>query len=285
MGSRMDRYKDADSIPSRSSKNKALYTQVYNAYDEFENLVVPSNAKEITISDLRKEIISKEEPQEIDNHPEIIHETHDTPIDEDLEEYDINELINKAVSKNEDNDTNEDEPLANGSYLKKLKLDNRKTNIEQVKEMWENTTEEDDYEDESLLKTANLSLEILSDLKSDNGDGEVSEPVEEVDNSFYSTDYKFSKDDFEEEDSEETDEEEEDDNEEEEETEEIEKVEESTESTEEDSEEEDEDEEEEDDEEEEESTGKFFLKILLLIFGILLVIGLVIYFIMYFDRV
>ena len=46
MGSRMDKYdadkyEDNDEILSRSHKNKELYKQIYNAYDEFENLVVP----------------------------------------------------------------------------------------------------------------------------------------------------------------------------------------------------------------------------------------------------
>ena len=52
MGNRMDKYNDSnvDNIPKRSDRNKELYKQIYNAYDEFENLVVPSNAKEIDLS-------------------------------------------------------------------------------------------------------------------------------------------------------------------------------------------------------------------------------------------
>ena len=63
MSSRMDKYKNTreteEYIPTRSDKNKELYKQIYNAYDEFENLVVPSNAKEITPMELKKEITSR----------------------------------------------------------------------------------------------------------------------------------------------------------------------------------------------------------------------------------
>ena len=37
-----------------------------------------------------------------------------------------------------------------------------------TKEMYNEIKNDDSYEDESLLKTANLSLEILTDLKGDN---------------------------------------------------------------------------------------------------------------------
>ena len=57
MSSRMDKYKNTreteEYIPTRSDKNKELYKQIYNAYDEFENLVVPSNAREINPSELK----------------------------------------------------------------------------------------------------------------------------------------------------------------------------------------------------------------------------------------
>ena len=44
METRMDKYSNNSDIPKRSEKNKELYRQIYNAYDEFENLLVPSNA-------------------------------------------------------------------------------------------------------------------------------------------------------------------------------------------------------------------------------------------------
>ena len=115
----------------------------------------------------------------------------------------------------------------------------------------------DDEEDESLLKTANLSLEILSDLKSDNDATMVSAPIkneelpEDNENDFYSNNYKFSKKDFEDKEYKPDDEEEEED----------------------------------DDFQEPNSNGKFFFKVLLLIFGILLIAGVLFFIIKYLNKV
>lgn len=253
MSSRMEKYKNNhDSIPTRSSKNQELYTQIYNAYDEFENLVVPSNAKEITIGDLKKEITSREEYRDLadlrntkDNNKKTHEETPPKKtIDESI--YDINELIDKR-KKEVTKETEEKDTLTNGSYLKKLKLDNRKTNIEQVKEMYQDIeTDLEVEEEDSLLKTANLSLEILSDLKGDSEETSVRPPIKDSEvptkeeDTFYSKNYKFSKKDFERE------------------------------------KEKDEDEED-DDFTEDEGNGKLFFKVLFLTIGILLVLGLGIY--------
>lgn len=267
MSSRMDKYKNTreseEYIPTRSDKNKELYKQIYNAYDEFENLVVPSNAREINPNDLKKEITSRDEYQRQKEYSDITNTNNRIVRKEKILEhqkqeneiYDIKELLNKAV-------TNQDKPqlmehtLTNEDYLKKLKLDSNRTNIEQVKEMYEEIKEEQMEEDEGLLKTANLSLEILSDLKSDNDGTMVNPPIkkeelpDDDDSDFYSSKYKFSKKDFEDK---------------------------------KDKGNIDDDMEEFNDEDS--GNGKFFFKILLLIFGILLVLIVIIYLFNYFNRV
>ena len=269
MSSRMDKYKHEEDIPMRSNKNKALYRQIYNAYDEFENLIVPSNAREINPADLKKEITSREEYRERRDYEDISVKKDTTDKQairkeknvsnekKETEIYDINELINKAVTENKGPELIEP-TLSNGDYLKKLKLDSRKTNIEQVKEIYEDMREEALEEDESLLKTANLSLEILSDLKSDNDATKISAPIKEeelpkeiAEDDFYSSNYKFSKRDFE------------------------------NKSFEEDK----DDEEDTDIEESDKDSGKFFFKILLLIFGIALIVFILIHVISFFNRV
>ena len=263
----MDKYKQEkleDYIPTRSAKNKELYKQIYNAYDEFENLIVPPNAREINPQELKKEITSRQdyrkrkEYDDITNNGEQINNTivrKEKIIEEQKQEeeiYDINELLNKATAENKKPELIEP-TLANKDYLKKLKLDSRKTNIEQVKEMYEDLQEEAIMEDESLMKTANLSLEILSDLKGDGDKTNMVAPIKADEmpddtrqNDFYSNTYKFTKDDFEDE---------EDDDE--------------------------EDEEEEEDRYSDKGNSKFFFKIAMLIFGILLVVLILIYFIGY----
>lgn len=262
MSSRMDKYKNEDNIPTRSDKNKDLYKQIYNAYDEFENLIVPSNAREINPSDLKKEITSRQDYRKQKDLDDITNNNTNNSVirkekitleqKQEEEIYDINELLNKATSDSKKPELNT-QVLSNEDYLKRLKLDNRRTNIEQVKEMYDEIKEESIEEDESLMKTANLSLEILSDLKGDSDKTLVSAPIknEELPNDvkdadFYSNTYKFSKKDFEDKDNED------------------------------------------DDDEfnmEESGSGKFFFKILILIFGIILVILILVYFINYFNRV
>lgn len=259
----MDKYKNEENIPTRSGKNKDLYKQIYNAYDEFENLIVPSNAREINPSELKKEITSRQDyrkQKDLDDitnnntNNSVIRKEKITLEQEHTEEiYDINELLNKATNDNKKSELNT-QVLANDDYLKRLKLDNRRTNIEQVKEMYDEIKEESIEEDESLMKTANLSLEILSDLKGDSDKTLVSAPIknEELpndvkDTDFYSNTYKFSKKDFE-----------------------------------------DKDNDVEDDDDfymEDKGSGKFFFKILMLIFGIILIILILVYFINYFNRV
>lgn len=264
MGSRMDKYKDIDSscIPKRSDKNKELYKQIYNAYDEFENLVVPSNAKEIDLAGLKKEITSRDEYKKIKDYSDITNNkiVRKEMVQEEQKKenqiYDINELLNKAIKDNK----KEEETIptmSTDSYLKKLKLDDMRTNLDVVKEMYDDIKKETEEESEELLKTANLSLEILSDLKGDNDNTMIEAPIkdeflDEEDNQFYSNKYKFSKKDFEDKNNNNIDDNEED---------------------------------EEDFYDDNDGNGKFFFKILLLIFGFAIVVVIAIYLISYFNRV
>ena len=252
MGSRMDKYKNDSEIPKRSDKNKELYKQIYNAYDEFENLVVPSNVKEIDLSSLKREITTRDEYNDITNNKIVRKEKVLEEQKKENEIYDINELLNKAIK---DNKKEEDiaPMMSTDSYLKKLRLDDSKTNIDMVNELYDDIKKEVEEESESLLRTANLSLEILSDLKGDNDNTMIDAPIKdeyvpEENNQFYSNEYKFSKRDF---DDMETSDVKEDDFEE---------------------------------EESDSSHGKFFFKILLLIFGIVMISVIAIYLISYFNR-
>ena len=200
MGSRMDKYNntDMDDIPKRSDRNKELYKQIYNAYDEFENLVVPSNAKEIDLSTLKREISSRDEYKKIKDYGDI---TNNKIIRKEIvqeeqkkenEIYDINVLIKNAVMEDK-NDIEDVGANDADNYLKKLKLDEMAS--------LENDDLDDIVDEEELMKTANLSLEILSDLKGENDNTVVEAPIndefiEDDDSQFYSGQYKFSDKDF-----------------------------------------------------------------------------------------
>lgn len=218
MDKRMNKYVNEDEnlvVPKRSDKYKELYKQVYNSYDEFENLVVPSNMKEINLSEIKQEVSSRSEYHKVKEYHDITRSDDNNKVvrkekiqqqqKEENEIYDIKELLNKAVVSKK-GPTLIEPTLTNDDYLKKLKIDSNRTNIEQVKEIYDEIREETSLEDEELLKTANLSLEILSDLKSDNEKTMISPPIKEEelpdsiktkDSDFYSSTYKFSKKDFE----------------------------------------------------------------------------------------
>ena len=268
MGSRMDRYNNDSNIPKRSDKNKDLYKQIYNAYDDFENLVVPSNVREIDLSGLKKEVTSRDEYKKIKDYSEITNNKvvrKEIVLEEQKKEneiYDINELLNKVVKDKKEDDNSSVSMLSSDSYLKRLKLDDTRTNLDIVKEVYEDIRKETEDESEELLRTANLSLDILSDLRGENDDTMIQAPIkdefipDDSNNKFYSNNYKFSKKDFDKEEKKIDNDsllEKEDDF--------------------------------YDDELSDSSHGRFFFKILLLIFGIVLVIVIGIYLLNYFNRV
>ena len=266
MGSRMDKYKNDSNIPKRSEKNKELYRQIYNAYDEFENLVVPSNVKEIDLSNLKKEITSRDEYRQVKEYNDIANTDNKVVRKEIVQEeqkkeneiYDINELLNKAVKDKKTEEITE-HTMSSDSYLKRLRLDDTRTNLDIVKDMYEDIKREtlEENESDSLLKTANLSLDILSDLRGENDDTMIQAPIKdeflpEGNSQFYSNEYKFNKKDFEDKNIEHNNKDDEDDF---------------------------------YDDELSEGNGRFFFKILLLIFGIAIVVVIAIYLVNYFNRV
>ena len=80
-------------------------------------------------------------------------------------------------------------------------MDLEKTNLEKMKEMYTDVTLSEE-EEEKLSNTANLSLEILSDLKGDNENTVVTDPIQRDDDvinedkTFYSNNYSFKNEDF-----------------------------------------------------------------------------------------
>lgn len=210
MGSRMDKYNREIDIPKRSDKNKELYKQIYNAYDEFENLVVPSNVKEIDLTDFRYDVVSRDDYKKVKDYNDITNTNNkivrkEIVLEEQKKEneiYDINELLNKAL-KDKKSDEVSGVTISSDSYLKKLNLDQGRINLDMTKDIYEDIKKEyeDEISNEELIKTANLSLDILSDLKSDNDNTMVEAPIKDEfldndNNKFYSNEYQFSKKDF-----------------------------------------------------------------------------------------
>ena len=279
----MDKYNNNSDIPKRSDKNKELYRQIYNAYDEFENLVVPSNVKEIDISNLKMEITSRDEYKKVKEYTDITNNKvirKERVIEKQKKEneiYDINELLNKAV-KDKKQDSVMENTITSENYLKRLKLDDTRTNLDIVKEMYEDIKKETEDESEELLKTAELSLDLLADLRGENEDTMIQAPIKDEympdsDKKFYSSEFKFSKKDFEDKKIEDNIE--------------FELDEDKIKGKNNDIDDDKNEENEEDfyDDEMSDGNGRFFFKILLLIFGLALVVVVAIYLLNYFNRI
>lgn len=232
MESRMKKYytEELKEDAQRTKKNAPLYRQIYGAYDEFENLKLPVSDNEIDITDIGTSVTSREEYRKMKEYGSITNKNARIVKEDKMEDvkpniesnnrvYNINEMLASVKG----NRANMDDKVVNTSanYLHTLQTDEEiKTDLEKVKEMYNKISEEFDKEEEmdqkSDVSTGTLSLELLSDLKSDKdtevmpGFGDDKSPTgdnnksssdngdrgNDLDNTFYEGDYQFNNDDF-----------------------------------------------------------------------------------------
>lgn len=232
MESRMKKYytEELKEDAQRTKKNAPLYRQIYGAYDEFENLKLPVSDNEIDITDIGTSVTSREEYRKMKEYGSITNKSAKIVKEDKMEDvkpniesnnrvYNINEMLASVKG----NRANMDDKVVNTSanYLHTLQTDEEiKTDLEKVKEMYNKISEEFDKEEEmdqkSDVSTGTLSLELLSDLKSDKdtevmpGFGDDKSPTgdnnksssdngdggNDLDNTFYEDGYQFNNDDF-----------------------------------------------------------------------------------------
>lgn len=232
MESRMKKYytEELKEDAQRTKKNAPLYRQIYGAYDEFENLKLPVSDNEIDITDIGTSVTSREEYRKMKEYGSITNKSAKIVKEDIMEDvkpniesnnrvYNINEMLASVKG----NRANMDDKVVSTSanYLHTLQTDEEiKTDLEKVKEMYNKISEEFDKEEEmdqkSDVSTGTLSLELLSDLKSDKdtevmpGFGDDKSPTgdnnksssdngdrgNDLDNTFYEGDYQFNNDDF-----------------------------------------------------------------------------------------
>jgi hypothetical protein len=216
----MDRYyKTEDNISQRTQKNKSLYNEIHNTitYDDYKQIPRINEKSEEKLKELiEEEKKPKRQYKEI-SRPSVFEE-----IDKEQKNYDINEALEKAKSNNQ---------RQNYNYHKLAK--EQLELIDKIKNYKASKKEDDENLNEllntlastSLLKDLNdkdLSLNLLSDLKSDDentqvagietvneileakekyekenkDDNFVEENTEKIDNSFYTSSMKFDREDF-----------------------------------------------------------------------------------------
>lgn len=206
MDSRMERYEEVNiDNYQRSKKNAGLYKEVYGNYADFEDLPIPENTNEIDIENFKSLVGSR-----IDRKKERIEDNFNVEeekievIKEENKVYDINELLEKAKVENakikKEVVVNKNIP----NYLANLESDK---NTKDIISKYENDDDDlpiiktTEYTTNIInVKTDNLSLDILSDLKP-SGDTFVSEPIndneeKQEEKEFYSGKINFSESDF-----------------------------------------------------------------------------------------
>lgn len=218
MPSRMERYYENDELSTgRSNKNRSLYDQIQSLdnYTNIEGVETIENNNEIDISRVKKMINNRENYRKERELKSILNEKTEQVEEkeatfEEEKNYDINDILSKVKRENTEDENYR--KLDEKSY-KELKNISRKA---------PRVSKEDNEELNELLKTIRVSKEeqaeildddagLLDDLKSDTvvGDaasikkiieeekGKEYEKTEEIDRSFYTTNFGLTKKDFE----------------------------------------------------------------------------------------
>ena len=222
MASRMDRYHKSELVTAgRSSKNKSLYEQIkdLDSYTNIEGVASIEKTNEIDISKVQEMIknrenykkqkelrhILKEEKEELDNIDEV---------EEITKNYDIKDLLSKVKDEIEEEPQSRSLNKEQYEMLKSLNKKERAKKIEVQKEEEElkellNTI----ASTKALKDLTSADVGLLDDLKSDTVVGDaasikkiIEEEKEkniedtsiELDKSFYTSSFGFTKSDFEE---------------------------------------------------------------------------------------
>ena len=224
MASRMDRYKNGTNRSGRSRKNQSLYDDIRNmaTYTNIEGVATIEHANEIDINEVKNLLRNRENYKKqrqaglIEEREEEIVEK--TPVVEKT--YDINAILNKMKNQIKERENNEHRKLSDDQYdfLKKLNSKNESNQIT----IGESEIIGDEPKDVvNTIKLSKKALEdtdsgLLDELKSDTMVGDAvsiksiideekgkeqsldNTATMELDKSFYTSSFGFTKSDFEE---------------------------------------------------------------------------------------
>ena len=222
MASRMDRYRGASTSAGRSRKNQSLYDEIKNldTYSNIEGVATIEHANEIDMNEVRKLLRNRENYKKQreagivkEEKKEVVREERPKPVEKN---YDINAILKKMKQKQETN-IDEHRKLSDDQYDFLKKLNAKNVDIQQE-------IEKEEKELNNVINTIKLSKKaleetdsgLLDELKSDTMVGDASsiksiidEEKEkqkeledtntmQLDKSFYTSSFGFTKSDFEE---------------------------------------------------------------------------------------
>lgn len=190
MKSRMDKYYSENELMQRTSKNDSLYDELYREKQTLsDNMVVLNDADEIDINKIKSMIDSRENYKRAKKFEDVVSPTKnnkDEEIDYKFDEiddsnYDINEIIEKKRSTNEEEN-------------RVRKLDTKyESTMEELSE--EFLTHEQQLRDlfDSVTQTNLAKTDLFSNLREDDSEKTKDETKEEE---FYTNTSKLEKEDF-----------------------------------------------------------------------------------------
>ena len=190
MKSRMDKYYSENELMQRTSKNDNLYDELYREKQTLsDNMVVLNDADEIDINKIKSMIDSRENYKRAKRFEDVVSPTKnnkDEEIDYKFDEiddsnYDINEIIEKKRSTNEEEN-------------RVRKLDTKyESTIEELSE--EFLTHEQQLRDlfDTVTQTNLAKTDLFSNLREDDSDKTKDVTKEEE---FYTNTSKIEKEDF-----------------------------------------------------------------------------------------
>ncbi|MDO4963035.1 MAG: hypothetical protein Q4E75_02945 [bacterium] len=215
MASRMDKYYNDDSSKKvRSSRNQSLYDQIKNLenYTNIEGVATIEKTNEIDISKVQELVKNREnynkqkKYRSIINKPESKIENIPVSEEENTKTYDIKDILSKV--ENKPKDKNRSLKKEQIEVLKSLDFSDKKKDIEKEEEelkelintiVSKKTIDKDDVglldelKSDTMVGTASSIKKIIEEEKSG-----YEEDNDEIDKSFYTSSFGFTKKDFEE---------------------------------------------------------------------------------------
>ena len=190
MKSRMDKYYSENELMQRTSKNDGLYDELYREKQTLsDNMVVLNDADEIDINKIKSMIDSRENYKRAKKFEDVVSPTKnnkDEEIDYKFDEiddsnYDINEIIEKKRSTNEEENRVRKLDTKYESTMEELS-EEFLTHEQQLRDLFDTVTQT------NLAKT-----DLFSNLREDDSEKTKDETKEEE---FYTNTSKLEKEDF-----------------------------------------------------------------------------------------
>ena len=190
MKSRMDKYYSENELMQRTSKNDSLYDELYREKQTLsDNMVVLNDADEIDINKIKSMIDSRENYKRAKKFEDVVSPTNnikDEEIDYKFDEiddsnYDINEIIEKKRSTNEEENRVRKLDTKYESTMEELS-EEFLTHEQQLRDLFDTVTQT------NLAKT-----DLFSNLREDDSEKTKDETKEEE---FYTNTSKLEKEDM-----------------------------------------------------------------------------------------